>query len=99
MVCHGGHRFGNFMPHLTYAELNTDAGTGINRAQTTWTAGIRYELSPNSAIKFEWANIERDHGSAGLFVQEFDFSTMPPTPIPFDFDDADMFSIAIDIIF
>lgn len=49
-----GHRFGEFLPHLTYADLSQD--TGI--AQTSWTAGLRWDMAPSTALKVEWQTID-----------------------------------------
>ena len=86
-----GYRFGKFMPHVTFAEMDSDDIALGGTTSETLTVGLRYELSPSAALKFEWANVEPQDGSIGLFTV---------SPIDPDVtDDADIFSVAIDVIF
>lgn len=49
-----GHRFGEFMPHLTYADLSQESGI----AQDSWTLGTRWDMAPSTALKVEWQRID-----------------------------------------
>ncbi|MEH6543232.1 MAG: porin [Porticoccaceae bacterium] len=85
-----GYRFGNVMPHITYAELDTENNI-FGSASKTVTLGVRYELGDASALKVEWANVEARDNTGGLFG---------PDAHPNHFnDDADVFSVALDVTF
>lgn len=49
-----GYRFGDWTPHLTFASLDQDSGTG----QDSTTLGVRYDASPSVAVKAEWSRID-----------------------------------------
>ena len=105
-----GYRFGKFLPHVTFAELNADnelkldPTTGMQMinfadlggvSSQTLTIGLRYELNPSAALKFEWSNVDPQGNTSGLFGPS---GSMGPVPL-YDDDDSDVFSIAIDVIF
>lgn len=91
-----GYRFGKTMPHVTYSSMAQDTGIG----QSSWTLGLRRELSLSSALKLEWQRITPDAvtaagtaavpmlvGRAGLFES-----------IPAE-SEIDMFSISVNVFF
>ncbi|MEH6638905.1 MAG: porin [Porticoccaceae bacterium] len=83
-----GYRFGKLTPHITFSELKTDDPQG-GIAQESLTVGLRYELSTSSALKFEWTNAEPQDGTLGLFnVDSLEGE-----------DDANVYSIALDLVF
>ncbi|PVZ71485.1 porin [Pelagibaculum spongiae] len=107
-----GYRFGNLMPHITYAKLTTDekdAPTLIANDQKSITAGIRYELDDAVSLKFEWQRTEASNDSIGRFYDS-GYSYQVVTDVqsgnnPADTDNravnakADLISIALDVVF
>ena len=94
-----GYRFGNLMPHLTYQSLDNGNG-GLE--QTSWTAGLRYDLGSSTAIKLEWQRIEPESAGAGANVplllqnQSGLFANgVDVTPS----DEVDMVSVAVNFTF
>lgn len=100
-----GYRMGNFLPHITFANSESDpiANPAANQGvtQDSITLGVRYEINNSAAFKFEVQSVTPDiaAGSGGLFGQ----STTDGSPLlPADFVDGDsatMISAAVDIIF
>ena len=90
----GGRRFGDFLPHLTYAQLDeSDAGR-----QTSWTYGLNYSLNANVTLKGEYKRVDISNpgygapaGTPGLFAANY--STFSPT------FDGDIISVGIDFVF
>lgn len=94
-----GYRMGDWLPHVTYAERDTDTpvdpvpATPPNEAasfmqnQSSIALGLRYNPSANTALKFEAKQVEPEDGTNGLF------STM------IDDDKAMVYSIAYDVVF
>jgi len=91
-----GYRFGKTMPHITYSSMAQDTGIG----QSSWTLGLRRELSLSSALKLEWQRVTPDAitaagtaavpmlaGRAGLFAS-----------IPAE-REIDMLSISVNVFF
>lgn len=60
----GGRRFGEFLAHLTYAQL--DDGGGL---QSSWTYGLNYNLTPSVIVKGEYKRVDTSGGYSGVFVQ------------------------------
>ena len=99
-----GYRFGDLMPHLTYQSLDHGNG-GLD--QTSWTAGLRYDLGTSTAIKVEWQRIKPDSAEngadvptlvdnqAGLFANGAVFPNINATPA----DEVDMVSVAVNFTF
>lgn len=87
-----GHRFGDFMPHLTYANVESEPlespGSNPGANQSSITAGLRYELGDGLAVKVELAQITPEVGNSGLFA----------APLAVD-KKANQFSMALDVIF
>lgn len=87
-----GYRFGKWLPHITYAELdeNTDpdkAAGGTPLMQTSTTVGLRYELGSGTALKLEMSEIEPEEGTRGLLI------AVPPE------DKVNTYSVAVDVVF
>ena len=91
-----GYRFGQFLPHLTYAKLDdADNPTapascggvtcGTPLQQDSVTAGLRVELGDGAALKMEVQNVDPETGTRGLFIS--------------DPGDANIYSLAIDVVF
>ena len=83
-----GYRFGNFLPHVTYAKLednNSSGDPGIPLEQESVTAGVRYELGTGAALKLEAQRVEPEDGTRGLLI----------SPV----DDINIYSLAVDVVF
>jgi predicted porin len=86
-----GYRIHRFLPHVTYAQLRGNNADGANPAQgvgleqDSLTLGMRYELGTGADVKIEYERAEPQDNSRGLFQQ----------PI----NDANIFSLAVDVIF
>ena len=103
MYVMAGRRFGDWMPHLTWAQVNDvddDRGelglpapvlAGVNamfeEQQKSVTAGVRYEFLPGAAIKFEVTHLYDLKDGKGLF------DSMP------DDDSANLVSFVVDAVF
>ncbi len=61
-----GRRFGDFLPHVTYAQLDDD----ITGRQTSMTYGLNYSLSPSVTLKGEYKRVDTKEHSPGLFVKD-----------------------------
>lgn len=82
-----GHRFGDFLPHVTYAQMDEQ---NIGR-QNSWTYGLNYSLNANVTLKSEYKRVDTSKGAAGLFASNY--STANPT------FDGDVISIGADFVF
>jgi len=91
-----GYRFGKTTPHITYSSMVQDTGIG----QSSWTLGLRRELTLSAALKLEWQRIKPDAitaagiaavpmlvGRAGLFGS---------TPAE---SEIDMLSVSVNVFF
>ncbi len=83
----GGYRFGNFLPHLTIAAIDTADKTPAAGKQQSTTLGLNYQFDPSTVFKFEWKTIEVQDNTLGLF-------SGPPSD-----DEAQIISASVDIIF
>lgn len=54
----GGRRFGDFLPHVTYAQLDAPAGR-----QRSMTYGLNYNLMPTVTLKGEFKRVDVSQGS------------------------------------
>jgi porin-like protein len=96
-----GYRMGKFLPHLTYATIDSDPAASPSlqatqgARQNTVTLGLRYELNDSAALKMEYAQIELEDNLAneGLF-KRINFGTSS-----FENDTTSLISVAIDVIF
>lgn len=60
----GGRRFGDFLPHLTYAQLDDNGGR-----QSSWTLGLNYQAAPTVVIKGEYKRVDTKNGYDGVFTR------------------------------
>ncbi len=86
----GGRRFGDFLPHLTYAQLDEEHGA----RQSSWTLGLNYSLAANITLKGEYKQVETENNFEGMFVPSLSevFAGIP------DFD-GEIFSLGVDFVF
>src|SRR5690606_35325749 len=92
----GGRRFGDFLAHLTYAQMDEQDGR-----QNSWTAGLNYQLRPTVVLKGEYKRVDTSGGSDGVFTrnaQEVFNSVMNPAAAPAGFD-GDIISVGVDFVF
>lgn len=100
-----GYTFGKAMPHVTYSSLDQDTGIG----QTSWTLGLRRELTHSSALKLEWQRIKPTAISAAgaaavpmLIGRAGLFDLVPAGSggsfIPVE-NEVDVFSISVSVLF
>lgn len=61
----GGRRFGEFLAHVTYAQLDDREGR-----QTSWTYGLNYSVTPAVVVKGEYKRVDTQGGYAGVFVRD-----------------------------
>ena len=60
----GGRRFGDFLPHVTYAQLDDNSGR-----QSSWTLGLNYQAAPTVVIKGEYKRVDTKNGYDGVFTR------------------------------
>ena len=98
----GGRRFGDFLAHLTYAQVDDNPGR-----QRSWAAGLNYSVSPTVVIKTEFKRVDTTNAYDGNFVrnaQELYNQTIyartggSAGKAPRRFD-ADIISIGVDFVF
>lgn len=92
----GGRRFGDYLAHVTYGQLDEPAGR-----QVSMTYGLNYSFSPTVTLKGEYKRVDTSQGEDALGVFQADtqqtlnnaFGQSYGTP------DADIFSVGVDFIF
>ena len=60
----GGRRFGDFLPHVTYAQLDDNGGR-----QSSWTLGLNYQATPTVVVKGEYKRVDTKNGLDGVFTR------------------------------
>ncbi|WP_312957987.1 porin [Stutzerimonas nitrititolerans] len=98
----GGRRFGDFLAHLTYAQLDEQDGR-----QNSWTAGLNYQLRPTVVLKGEYKRVDTSGGSDGVFTrnaqQVYDNAAYGlsggATGAPTRNYDGDIVSVGVDFVF
>ena len=103
----GGRRFGEFLTHITYAQLDDDSGR-----QSSWTFGLNYNLMPTVVLKGEYKRVDTQGGAAGFFgitsQEAFDngiyANGIGPLPAgaagsPSRNFDGDIISVGVDFVF
>ncbi len=94
-----GYHFGDLLPHLTYQSLDNGNG-GLQ--QTSWTAGLRYDMGSYTSLKIEYQRIESETADAGanlpLMLQD-QFGLFGHGPAFTPADEVDMVSIAVNFVF
>jgi hypothetical protein len=91
----GGRRFGDFLAHITYAQLDGDAGR-----QNSWTYGLNYSLQPTVTLKGEYKRVDTRGDYSGVFVRSaqevFDNAVGLAPARNFD---GDILSVGVDFVF
>lgn len=98
----GGRRFGDFLAHVTYAQLDEDEGR-----QTSWTYGLNYNVTPTVIVKGEYKRVDTTGGYGGVFVENAQESynhavysaTNGLAGTPSRNFDGDMISVGVDFVF
>ena len=98
----GGRRFGDFLAHVTYAQLDEDEGR-----QSSWTLGLNYNILPTVVLKGEYKRVDTSGGYDGVFVRNaqelYDNTVYDRTNglagVPARNYDGDIISAGIDFVF
>jgi hypothetical protein len=98
----GGRRFGDFLAHVTYAQLDEDDGR-----QSSWTLGLNYNILPTVVLKGEYKRVDTSGGYDGVFVrnaQELYDNTVSEVTngtfgVPARNYDGDIISAGVDFVF
>ncbi|WP_120994257.1 porin [Stutzerimonas urumqiensis] len=92
----GGRRFGDFLAHVTYAQMDESNAGG----QSSWTYGLNYSLTPTVTLKGEYKRVDTYDQGKGVFVKSFDELVSEAfgvtTPRTFD---GDIVSVGVDFVF
>jgi opacity protein-like surface antigen len=83
-----GYRVGDFLPHVTYAQLDLHDGG----RQSSWAYGLNYSLTPSVTLKGEYKRVDSTKGLFGAF------SPVDPTVANQSFD-GDVISVGLDFVF
>lgn len=91
----GGRRFGDFLPHVTYAQLDDNGGR-----QSSWTMGLNYQAAPTVVVKGEYKRVDTKNGYDGVFTRSaqevFDNAVGAAPARNFD---GDIVSVGVDFVF
>ncbi len=98
----GGRRFGDFLPHVTYAQLDDNGGR-----QSSWTLGLNYQAAPTVVIKGEYKRVDTKNGYDGVFTRNaqevFDNAAYDlsggAVGAPARNYDGDIISVGVDFVF
>ncbi|MCQ4294275.1 porin [Pseudomonas stutzeri] len=98
----GGRRFGDFLPHVTYAQLDDNGGR-----QSSWTLGLNYQAAPTVVVKGEYKRVDTKNGYDGVFTRSaqevFDNEVNGrfggPVGTPARNYDGDIVSVGVDFVF
>lgn len=98
----GGRRFGDFLAHVTYAQLDEDEGR-----QSSWTLGLNYNILPTVVLKGEYKRVDTSGGYDGVFVRNaqelYDNTVYDRTNglagVPARNYDGDIISAGVDFVF
>ncbi|MBD9426443.1 hypothetical protein IB232_13990 [Pseudomonas sp. PDM15] len=98
----GGRRFGDFLAHVTYAQLDEDEGR-----QNSWTLGLNYNILPTVVLKGEYKRVDTNGGYDGVFVRNsqelYDNTVNDRTNgllgVPARNYDGDIISAGVDFVF
>lgn len=98
----GGRRFGDFLAHVTYAQLDEDDGR-----QSSWTLGLNYNILPTVVLKGEYKRVDTTGGYDGVFVRNaqelYDNTVHERTNglagVPARNYDGDIISAGVDFVF
>ncbi|RRV14284.1 hypothetical protein EGJ28_02620 [Stutzerimonas xanthomarina] len=91
----GGRRFGDFLPHVTYAQLDDNGGR-----QSSWTLGLNYQAAPTVVVKGEYKRVDTKNGYDGVFTRSaqevFDNAVGIAPARNYD---GDIVSVGVDFVF
>lgn len=91
----GGRRFGDFLPHVTYAQLDDNGGR-----QNSWTLGLNYQAAPTVVVKGEYKRVDTSNGYDGVFTRSaqevFDNAVGIAPSRNYD---GDIISVGVDFVF
>ena len=98
----GGRLFGDFLAHVTYAQLDEDDGR-----QNSWTLGLNYNILPTVVLKGEYKRVDTNGGYDGVFVRNsqelYDNTVNDRTNgllgVPARNYDGDIISAGVDFVF
>ena len=98
----GGRRFGDFLAHVTYAQLDENEGR-----QNSWTLGLNYNIAPTVVLKTEYKRVDTSGGYDGVFVRgkqelyenEFFERSGGLAGVPARNYDGDIISVGVDFVF
>jgi len=98
----GGRRFGDFLPHVTYAQLDDNGGR-----QSSWTLGLNYQAAPTVVVKGEYKRVDTKNGYDGVFTRNaqevFDNAAYDlsggAVGAPARNYDGDIISVGVDFVF
>lgn len=99
----GGRRFDDFLPHITYAQLDAPAGR-----QRSMTYGLNYSLMPTVTLKGEFKRVDVSQGNyTGAFRADAQTtydnvvfgSTGGALGSPLGTPDGDIVSVGVDFVF
>ena len=98
----GGRRYGNFLAHITYAQLDEDNGR-----QGSWTYGLNYNITPTIIVKGEYKRVDTSGKYNGVFVESaqenYDHAVNAATNgvsgVPSRNYDGDIISVGVDFVF
>ena len=100
----GGRRFGDYLAHVTYGQLDEPSGR-----QVSMTYGLNYSLTPTVTLKGEFKRVDTSQGdqSEGVFEpsaqQAYDNAAFQQTGgvfgSPLGNPDGDIISVGVDFIF
>lgn len=98
----GGRRFGDFLAHVTYAQLDEDEDR-----QSSWTLGLNYNILPTVVLKGEYKRVDTTGGYDGVFVRNaqelYDNTVYDRTNglagVPARNYDGDIISAGVDFVF
>lgn len=98
----GGRRYGNFLAHVTYAQLDEDNGR-----QGSWTYGLNYNITPTIIVKGEYKRVDTSGKYNGVFVESaqenYDHAVNAATNgvsgVPSRNYDGDIISVGVDFVF
>lgn len=96
----GGRRFGDFLAHVTYAQLDENEGR-----QNSWTLGLNYNIAPTVVLKTEYKRVDTSGGYDGVFVRnkqelfENELFERGLGGVPARNYDGDIISVGVDFVF
>jgi len=93
----GGRRFGDYLAHVTYGQLDEPSGR-----QVSMTYGLNYSFSPTVTLKGEYKRVDTSQGDESLGVFKANAQQTFNNAIgiaPLGTHDADIFSFGVDFIF